>query len=77
MRVATFATICYAESYAMTRFKLKIRRLPNEGREFKGDRIWQVAPYPEDTKEGLEKRLSWLKKNILKGIPFEYKIVAA
>jgi hypothetical protein len=59
------------------KYKLKIRRLPNEEKEFKGDRVWQVAPYPEDTKEGLEKRLAWLEKNILKGIPFEYKIVAA
>ncbi len=40
-------------------------------------RVWQVAPYPEDTKAGLGKRLAWLETNILKGISFEYKIVAA
>lgn len=60
----------------MSKYRLKIKRLPNEKKAFKGDRVWQVAPYPEDTKEGLKKRLAWLETNILKDIPFEHKIVA-
>ena len=57
-------------------YKLKIRRLPIEELGFKGDRNWQVAPYPEETKQGLENRLAWLESSILKDIPFEHKIVA-